>query len=78
MGTQPSPVFRREPLWQVSVNIGLNPLVRCTFDEEAFALRLILKEPVDQPNVPLEQRSSEVVIYVIKVNMIHLRDCCVL
>jgi len=65
--SQLTAVFRREPLWQVSMNVRLHPLVRCLFDEDSHVLRLILKEPVEKPNVPVEQRPQEVVIYVLKV-----------
>jgi hypothetical protein len=65
---QTLPVFRRDPLLQVTMNIALSPLVRCIFDEEALALRLIHKEPIVQENMPAGQKPTEVVIYVLKVN----------
>jgi hypothetical protein len=49
------------------MNVALNPFVRCTFDEEACALRLILKESTEPANVLVGQQPSEVVIYVLKV-----------
>ena len=49
------------------MNVRLNPLVRCSFDEESFALRVIAKEPVERANTPVEQWPQEVVIYVMKV-----------
>jgi hypothetical protein len=60
-------VFRREPLWQVSMNVRLHPLVRCSFDKEAHVLRLILREPIEKADVPAEQWPQELVIYVLKV-----------
>ncbi|KAF9257340.1 hypothetical protein L218DRAFT_114119 [Marasmius fiardii PR-910] len=46
-------VFRREPLWQVTMNTWLSPSVRCTIDEENV-LRVIGIE------------GSEVVVYALK------------
>lgn len=63
-------LFRREPLWQVSMNVRLHPLVRCTYDPEGNALRLILKEPVEQENVPPEQWTQELVVYALKAGRV--------
>lgn len=41
-------VFRREPLWKVSMNVFLQPAVRCSFDERECILRVILQEPPSQ------------------------------
>ncbi|KAJ7173599.1 hypothetical protein C8R46DRAFT_1348226 [Mycena filopes] len=41
-------LFRREPLWKVSMNVRLQPTVRCTFDAQENVLRVALKElPVE-------------------------------
>jgi len=67
-------LFRRDPLWQVSLNVRLHPLVRCTYDTEAKALRLILKEPVEQENVPPEQWPQELVVYALKAGRVPKED----
>ncbi|KAI0091557.1 hypothetical protein BDY19DRAFT_991249 [Irpex rosettiformis] len=53
-------VFRREPVWKVSMSVRLRPSIRCSFDEEQGVLRITLKE--------LDEESSEhhVVIYALK------------
>ncbi|KAG6889766.1 hypothetical protein C0995_014693 [Termitomyces sp. Mi166 len=53
-------VFRREPLWQVSLNIRLHPSVRCTFDASENVLRIIVTEPVESKD------EREIVIYAFK------------
>jgi len=67
-------LFRRDPLWQVSMNVRLHPLVRCTYDLEGNALRLILKEPVEQANVPPEQWTQELVVYALKAGRVPKDD----
>ncbi|KAF5354560.1 hypothetical protein D9758_011192 [Tetrapyrgos nigripes] len=37
-------LFRREPLWKISMNARLQPTVRCSFDSEESILRVILPE----------------------------------
>ncbi|KAJ7132179.1 hypothetical protein C8R44DRAFT_44260 [Mycena epipterygia] len=37
-------VFRREPLWKVSMNVRMQPTVRCTFDSAENVIRVVLKE----------------------------------
>jgi len=59
-------LFRREPLWQVMMNVRLSTHVRCTYDEGEKILRLILKETVDKKDVPPEQRPQELVVYAFK------------
>ena len=39
-------VFRREPLWKVSMNIRVQPTVRCSYVAEENVLRIVLKEIV--------------------------------
>ena len=39
-------VFRREPLWKVSMNIRVQPTVRCSYVAEENVLRIVLKEEV--------------------------------
>ncbi|OBZ74084.1 hypothetical protein A0H81_06267 [Grifola frondosa] len=51
-------LFRREPVWKVSMSVRLRPAVRCTFDEEQAVLRVVLKELVDG--------KEQVVVYVLK------------
>lgn len=63
-------VFRREPVWKVSMSVRLRPIVRCNFDEEHGILRLSLKErAVDQDGVPSGDCGEEVVIYALKVRV---------
>ncbi|KAI3600696.1 hypothetical protein WG66_014193 [Moniliophthora roreri] len=62
-------LFRREPLWQVTMNALLRPSVRCTFDEEECILRVILAEAMNQE--PLGDDlpaviNPELVVYAIK------------
>lgn len=45
----------------------MHPTVKCTFDAEENVLRLILKEFVEQTNVPQKDWKGEVVIYALKV-----------
>lgn len=57
-------VFRREPLWKVSMNVRLQPSVRCTFDAQENALRVVLKElDSEKPD------ASQTVIYAFKVRI---------
>ncbi|KAF8815429.1 hypothetical protein BYT27DRAFT_7249222 [Phlegmacium glaucopus] len=44
-------LFRREPLWKVSMNLRVQPTVRCSFVEEENVLRIVLKEAVGGGNV---------------------------
>jgi len=60
-------VFRREPLWKVSMNLRMHPTVRCTYEAEENVLRLILQELVEQTNVPQEDWKKEIVVYALKV-----------
>jgi hypothetical protein len=59
-------LFRREPLWSVSMNVRLAPTVRCTYNAEDGVLRVIHKEPIEPgDNVPTKA-SHQLVIYAIK------------
>ena len=74
-------VFRREPLWKVSMNIRVHPTVRCSYVPEENVLRIVLKEAIGgSGNVgSLTAESSEsqaesgdakpqeVVVYALKV-----------
>ncbi|KAG5634810.1 hypothetical protein H0H81_000704 [Sphagnurus paluster] len=62
-------LLRREPLWQVSMNIRMHPTVRCIFDAGENVLRLILKEAIEQKDVPSQDWKHEVVVYALKVNI---------
>ncbi|KAG5724541.1 hypothetical protein E4T56_gene17432 [Termitomyces sp. T112] len=53
-------LFRREPLWQVSLNIRLHPSIRCTFDASEKVLRVIVTEPVENKD------ELEIVVYALK------------
>ncbi|PPQ79821.1 hypothetical protein CVT25_002975 [Psilocybe cyanescens] len=57
-------LFRRDPLWKVSMNIRVKPAVRCTYVPEENVLRLILKETTEKTDEAEEKQ--EVVIYALK------------
>ncbi|THH27153.1 hypothetical protein EUX98_g7026 [Antrodiella citrinella] len=60
-------VFRREPVWKVSMSVRLRPIVRCAFDEEHGVLRVTLKEKtVDEDGVSSEAFGDSVVIYALR------------
>ena len=40
-------VFRREPLWKVSMNIRVQPTLRCSYVAEENILRIVRKEVVE-------------------------------
>ncbi|KAJ6561209.1 hypothetical protein DFH09DRAFT_1160775 [Mycena vulgaris] len=54
-------LFRREPLWKVSMNVRMQPTVRCTFDVQENILRVALKELEDKPD-----SAPQTVIYAFK------------
>ncbi|TFK24548.1 hypothetical protein FA15DRAFT_414450 [Coprinopsis marcescibilis] len=54
-------LFRREPLWQVSMNVRVTAATRCVYDVEEGVMRITLKEPVVGG-----KEGSEVVIYALK------------
>jgi len=60
-------VFRREPLWKVSMNVRVQSTVRCVFVPEENVLRLILKEEVESTSEE-ENKKQELVIYALKVS----------
>jgi len=60
-------VFRREPLWKVSMNVRVQSTVRCVFVPEENVLRLILKEEVEFTSEE-ENKKQELVIYALKVS----------
>ena len=60
-------VFRREPLWKVSMNVRVQSTVRCVFVPEENVLRLILKEEVESTSEK-ENKKQELVIYALKVS----------
>lgn len=60
-------VFRREPLWKVSMNVRMHPTMRCTYEAEEHVVRIILQELVEQPNVAQEDWKREIVVYALRV-----------
>ncbi|KII86003.1 hypothetical protein PLICRDRAFT_304969 [Plicaturopsis crispa FD-325 SS-3] len=58
-------LFRREPLWKVSLNVRLQPLVRCTYDRDERILRVALKEPVEGNGLSADG-GHELVVYALK------------
>ena len=71
-------VFRREPLWKISMNIRVKPTVRCTFDAEEGVVRFVLKESVGSQEAGSEAQSGakestqEVVVYALKARIVRL------
>ncbi|KAL4263307.1 RanBD1 domain-containing protein [Pleurotus pulmonarius] len=59
-------LFRREPLWKVSMNVRVNTSLRCTFDAEEHVLRIVLAETVESPDIPAAQWPREIVVYALK------------
>lgn len=59
-------VFRREPVWKVSMSVGLRPTTRCTFDETQNVLRITLKETIEQQGIPAENWPQQVVVYALR------------
>ncbi|CAA7265213.1 unnamed protein product [Cyclocybe aegerita] len=61
-------LFRREPLWKVSMNVRVQPTVRCTYVPEENVVRIILKETVDSPSGETKdgETKQELVIYALK------------
>ncbi|KAH9951115.1 hypothetical protein B0H21DRAFT_353450 [Amylocystis lapponica] len=60
-------LFRREPIWKVSMSVRLRPAVRCTFDAEQGILRVALKEA--DPEAEADARApgaEQVVVYALK------------
>ncbi|KAI1790265.1 hypothetical protein LXA43DRAFT_1017215 [Ganoderma leucocontextum] len=53
-------LFRRESVWKVTMSVRLRPTVRCSFDEAQGALRVTLKEPIE------DTQQEQLVIYVLK------------
>ncbi|KAF8448857.1 hypothetical protein L210DRAFT_3627524 [Boletus edulis BED1] len=56
-------LFRRDPLGQVSMNVGLHPTVRCHFDTAENILRVILME---QATTDTNDSREDVVVYALK------------
>jgi len=65
-------LFRREPLWKVSMNVRVRPTVRCTFDEEDNVLRIVLKEAVEHGDGA--HSAQELVIYALKRGRVPKKD----
>ncbi|EKM50585.1 uncharacterized protein PHACADRAFT_263946 [Phanerochaete carnosa HHB-10118-sp] len=57
-------VFRREPVWKVSMSVGLCPTVRCSFSDDQSVLRVALKEVVLSDGEAAVQQ--QVVLYALK------------
>ena len=56
-------VFRREPIWKVSMSVRLRSAVRCSFDEAQGALRVTLKEQVE------DSQEEQLIIYALRVRI---------
>ena len=76
----PPAVLRREPVWKVSMCVGLGPAVRCSYDEEQGVLRIALKEAVAVASAATacmsaeeddrdSSREPQVVLYALKVSL---------
>ncbi|TFK69082.1 hypothetical protein BDN72DRAFT_897552 [Pluteus cervinus] len=59
-------LFRREPLWQVTMNVRMHPLLRCSYDEEENVLRVVMTEFIEKKDVPQSEWKTEVVVYALK------------
>ncbi|PCH44524.1 hypothetical protein WOLCODRAFT_165216 [Wolfiporia cocos MD-104 SS10] len=59
-------LFRREPVWKVTMSVRLGSAVRCTFDEEQGVLRVMLKESEERVGVSPQRWEQKVVIYAVK------------
>ncbi|KAJ6485820.1 hypothetical protein C8R45DRAFT_1098575 [Mycena sanguinolenta] len=58
-------LFRREPLWKVSMNVRMQPTVRCAYDPQENILRVVLKE-LPEKSASEEAVGAQVVIYAFK------------
>ncbi|TCD67390.1 hypothetical protein EIP91_012425 [Steccherinum ochraceum] len=68
-------VFRREPVWKVSMSVRLRPTVRCIFDEEHGVLRLTLKEKSEDTEGDSPKHNDEtVVIYAFRRGKVSKSD----
>lgn len=63
-------VFRREPVWKVSMSVGLRPSTRCAFDEQQGVLRVSLVEPVRNEDGVAVAGQQQVVVYALKVRFV--------
>ncbi|PPQ95971.1 hypothetical protein CVT26_016187 [Gymnopilus dilepis] len=64
-------LFRREPLWKVSMNVRVRPSVHCTYAPEEHALRLVLTEASSETQMTEDSKpetsvKQEVVVYAMK------------
>ncbi|KAI0074487.1 hypothetical protein K474DRAFT_1665323 [Panus rudis PR-1116 ss-1] len=62
-------VFRREPVWKVSMSVRLGPAVLCSLDENQGILRVTLKEAISQETAPpasAQPSSQQVVVYAMR------------
>ncbi|KAH9926989.1 uncharacterized protein B0H18DRAFT_1118729 [Fomitopsis serialis] len=59
-------IFRREPVWKVSMSVRLCPAVRCTFDEKEGVLRVVLKEVEECHRASPDKRRGNIVVYALK------------
>ena len=57
-------LFRREPLWQVSMNVRVHSSMRCALDKDEKVLRIITQEKVGDASP--EDQKTEIVIYALK------------
>jgi len=67
-------LFRREPLWKVSMNVRVQHAVRCTYDAEDNVLRIVLKEAVEYGDGPSATWPQELVVYALKRGRVPKKD----
>jgi hypothetical protein len=67
-------LFRREPLWKVSMNVRVQRTVRCTYDAEDNVLRIVLKEAVEHGDELPTTRPQELVVYALKRGRVPKKD----
>ena len=64
-------MFRREPLWKVSMNVRIGPSMRCSYDASENVLRILTQEPIAEvaPNRDNGENATEIVVYAMKVRL---------
>lgn len=61
-------LFRREPLWKVSMNVRISPSVRCSYDTSDNVLRIITQEPIAEVSTDKDdsKAATEFVVYAMR------------
>ncbi|KAN0088203.1 hypothetical protein V8E55_005260 [Tylopilus felleus] len=64
-------LFRRDPLGQVSMNVGVHPTIRCHFDAAENILRVIVMEKV---TMDANDSKEDIVVYALKPGRVQKAD----